>query len=246
MAWLDVLHIDTNRTLSIPTSLNEPLPAIVTNGTNRNTTANPSSSSIASVDRGSFGHTTMNDYETAMGRDNHSFKVGGGFQRIIEQSESEDHGGKKGSAYSGNPNDAENTSIIQVKGKGPGRRAGHTSTAFNRKIYFYGGSAGSEYLSDWTILDTDPVPLVVVTEPTSMDLLRRRLPFFVNEDDFSDVAFLVEGRRIYSHQLILSLVSDCFRAMFTTGFRESTVEFPEIEIPHISYDSFLAMIVSSE
>ena len=203
MTWLDVMHLETNRPLTISSSFNnnnnEPLPAIITNGANRNgtTTANPSSSSIASIDRSSFGHVSMNhDSEiTMMHRDsNSSYKVGGGFQRIIEHSESEDcSSGKKTSflcgGYSGNPNDAENTSTIQVKGKGPGRRAGHSSTAVNRKIYFYGGSAGSEYLSDWTILDTDPIPQVIVTEPTSVELLRRRLPFFVNETDFSDVVF---------------------------------------------------------
>ena len=246
MAWLDVMHVETHRTLSIPSPLNESLPAIVTGGTNRNVTANPSSSSIASMDRGTFGYATVTDSEATTIRDQNNLKVGGGFQRIIEQDESEEHGGKKfSSGYSGNPNDAENTPTIQVKGKGPGRRAGHSSTAVNRKIYLFGGSCGSEYLNDLYVLDTDPVPQVVVAEPTSLDLLRRRLPFFVNEDDFSDVVFLVEGKRVYSHQLILSLVSDCFRAMFTTGFRESTIEYPEIEIPCISYDSFVAMMVRS-
>ena len=63
----------------------------------------------------------------------------------------------------------------------------------------------------------------------------------MNDDEFSDVTFVVEGRRVFGHKLVLSIVSDCFRAMFTTGFRESEAN-AEIEIPDSSYDAFMAMM----
>jgi Kelch motif len=45
-----------------------------------------------------------------------------------------------------NPNDEEAVPTIVLEGRGPGRRAGHTATAVNRRIYIFGGSCGSDYL----------------------------------------------------------------------------------------------------
>lgn len=140
-----------------------------------------------------------------------------------------------------NPNDEESVPTIMVQGDGPGRRAGHTATAVNRRLYVFGGSCGSDYLNDFFVLDTDPPPRAVLTEPASVQLLERRLRHFLNDDEFSDVTFVVEGRRVFGHKLVLSIVSDCFRAMFTTGFRESEAN-AEIEIPDSSYDAFMAMM----
>jgi hypothetical protein len=140
-----------------------------------------------------------------------------------------------------NPNDEDSASTITLVGRGPGRRAGHSSTAVNRFIYIFGGSCGADYLSDFFVLDTDPPPTPLVNEPTSLQLLQSRLQHFLNEPEFSDVTFVVDGKRIYAHKLILCLVSDCFRAMFTAGFREATEK--EIEIPNCSYEAFYAMMV---
>jgi hypothetical protein len=53
-------------------------------------------------------------------------------------------------AASPNPNDEDTMPTIDIHGRGPGRRAGHTATAVNRKIYVFGGSCGSDYR---TLLD---------------------------------------------------------------------------------------------
>jgi hypothetical protein len=45
-----------------------------------------------------------------------------------------------------NPNDEEAVPTIVLEGHGPSRRAGHTATAVNRRIYVFGGSCGSDYL----------------------------------------------------------------------------------------------------
>ena len=81
-----------------------------------------------------------------------------------------------------------------------------------------------------------------VTEPPSPQLYASRLRHFYNDEEFSDVTFLVEGRKVFGHKLVLSTVSDCFRAMFMTGFRESGSEKAEIEIPNCSYSSFVTMM----
>ena len=152
-------------------------------------------------------------------------------------------------SQSGNPNDEAGVATIFVQGNGPGRRAGHTATAVDRQIFVFGGSCGSDYLNDFFVLDTDPIPYIEIAEPTSIQLCERRLRHFYNDEEFSDVTFIVEGREIYGHKLILSLVSDCFQAMFTTkhgggtgGFRESSSDCTEIEIPNCTYDAFLTMI----
>jgi hypothetical protein len=142
-----------------------------------------------------------------------------------------------------NPNDQDTVESVRVYGRGPGRRAGHTATAvIQRKIFIFGGSCGSDYLSDFFVLDTDPPPTVGVSEPTSLQLVERRLRHFCNDPEFSDVTFLVQGERIYGHKMILSIVSDCFRAMFTTGFRESNSNCCEIEIPDCSAPAFITLM----
>jgi len=143
-------------------------------------------------------------------------------------------------AASPNPNDEDTVPSVMVNVRGPGRRAGHTATAVHRKIFIFGGSCGSDYLNDFYVLDTDPPPRARVTEPTSLHLVERRLRHFFNDEEFSDVTFLVQGRRVYGHKMVLSIVSECFRAMFTSGFRES--ESMEIPIPDCSYDAFLAVM----
>jgi hypothetical protein len=90
------------------------------------------------------------------------------------------------------------------------------------------------------VLDTDPRPQLDVSEPNSLQLFDRRLWHFFNEQEFSDVTFLVQGQRVHGHKMVLSIVSDCFRAMFTTGFREENEN--EIEICDCSHSAFLAMM----
>lgn len=41
-----------------------------------------------------------------------------------------------------NPNDEDTVPTVWLYGRGPGRRAGHTATAVNGKIYVFGGSCG--------------------------------------------------------------------------------------------------------
>jgi len=81
-----------------------------------------------------------------------------------------------------------------------------------------------------------------ITEPPSPQLYASRLRHFYNDDEFSDVTFLVEGRKVFGHKLVLSTISDCFRAMFMTGFRESGSEKTEIEIPNCTHRSFVTMM----
>merc|ERR1719356_2197885 len=63
---------------------------------------------------------------------------------------------------------------------------------------------------------------------------------YLNTPQFSDVSFLVEGRRLYAHRMLLTLFSDYFRRALACGMRE-TYE-PEIVIEGISYETFYALL----
>ena len=143
-----------------------------------------------------------------------------------------------------NPNEIENEPCISIRGIGPGRRAGHSATAVDRFIYIFGGSCGSDYLSDFFFLDTDPAEYPQVTYPTSQQLVGRRLKHLCNKEDFADVVFIVDGQRIYAHKMVLALASDFYAAMFSVsnGFKETSLECPEIDVPNCSYDAFLCIM----
>ena len=138
-------------------------------------------------------------------------------------------GGMGGGDGDANPNDNPSGEQIVILSNWPGRRAGHTTTVANRRLLVFGGSYGSEYLNDFYILDTDPPPEARISLPSSSQVLQQSLAQFVNNEQFSDVSFIVEGKVVYGHKIILSLLSERFRAMFSSGFKESSLK--EIEIP---------------
>jgi len=143
-----------------------------------------------------------------------------------------------------NPNaffDLNDDTNVLIQGTGPGHRAGHTTTVVDeRRLFVFGGSYGTEYLNDFFILDTDPPPLMDITQPSSMLVLSRSLGQFYNDEEFSDVEFIVEGRSIHAHRVILSMLSERFRAMFSSGFLESTQK--QIRLDDIRYTTFMSML----
>ena len=59
----------------------------------------------------------------------------------------------------------------------------------------------------------------------------------LNKQEFSDVTFIVEGQKFYGHKIIISQLSDKFKAMFSgSGFIESKQN--QIVIDNISYPIF--------
>jgi len=139
-----------------------------------------------------------------------------------------------------NPNSYDNTPIVKTVGIGPGRRAGHTATAVNRKIFIFGGSCGADYLSDFFELDTDPPHEVIVDRKSGGDYLLEGISQYFGEDQFHDIIFNVEGRPLKAHKIILCSASECFRAMFEGNFQES--KQTEIDLPDCSYSSFRALL----
>lgn len=62
----------------------------------------------------------------------------------------------------------------------------------------------------------------------------------VNDEEFSDVVFTVEGQPIYAHRAILASRCEHFAAMFRSGMRESVER--TIPIPNVSRAVFLLLL----
>lgn len=125
----------------------------------------------------------------------------------------------------------------------PERRAGHVAVVVDRRLFISGGACGTQYYGKgkWFILDTDAPPAMqLATPPLCAESVRRVMSEYLNKQQFSDVTFLVEGRRLYAHRILLTLFSDYFRRAFACGMRE-TFE-PEIVIEGISYETFFALL----
>lgn len=58
----------------------------------------------------------------------------------------------------------------------------------------------------------------------------------VDDDEFCDVTFLVEGQQVHAHRAILAKRCEHFAAMFRSGMRESLEH--EIVIPNVSVEAF--------
>ena len=65
----------------------------------------------------------------------------------------------------------------------------------------------------------------------------------LNKKEFSDVTFNIENKAIYGHKIVISQLSEKFKAMFAeqkNGFRES--KQTQIQIENISYPVFLQIM----
>jgi RCC1 and BTB domain-containing protein len=85
-------------------------------------------------------------------------------------------------------------------------------------------------LGDTNAVNTIPVSAAFISQNRAM----------VNNEEFSDVTFLVENEPVYAHRVILAHRCDHFAAMFRSGMRESTERF--IPIPNISKQVFLLLL----
>ena len=114
-------------------------------------------------------------------------------------------------------------------------------TLVGAKLYIIGGSYGQDYLKDVYELDTDPMPEWDweshgnVRGPLNLSF---GIASMMNNEDFSDVTFVVEGKPFYAHKSIISILSEKYRAMFKAGMMESQTDKTMIRVDHISYPVF--------
>lgn len=103
--------------------------------------------------------------------------------------------------------------IYQDKKKSPQARAGHSTNLAGTRLFIIGGSYGPNYLKDVSIIDTDPPPKIEMKKDSKTKLLDN-LRLKINDPQYSDITFIVEGREFYAHKLVLSLISEHFQRMF--------------------------------
>ena len=77
---------------------------------------------------------------------------------------------------------------------------------------------------------------VAIPPPTLIDDMRN----LIDNKDFSDVTFIVEGRPVYASRAHLAVRSEHFRAMLFGGMRESSGG--EITIPDVTVNVFLKVL----
>eukprot|EP00913_Durusdinium_trenchii_P033791 g31632.t1 len=117
----------------------------------------------------------------------------------------------------------------------PGRQRHSASLIGSKRIYIFGGFDGNKWLNDLHVLDESALNDVAV------HTLIENMGKLLRSGEFSDIIFVVEGKRIYAHKAILIAQCEHFRAMFAGGrFAESREA--EIEIPQWSHVAFSAML----
>jgi N-acetylneuraminic acid mutarotase len=124
--------------------------------------------------------------------------------------------------------------------KSPVGRQRHTACVIGtKKLFIFGGFDGCKWLNDICVLDIGKMEVNEITHEATNSLIDN-MRKIINQDIFSDVVFEVQGKQIYAHKAILVAQCDHFKAMFTSGMKESTDT--KIEIQDWSYSSYLHMI----
>jgi len=123
---------------------------------------------------------------------------------------------------------------VKVGATVPAPRCAHVCVVHQRSLFVFGGYDGRRYFDDCFEFCFEPL------SSTSNLQLAGDLEPMVNNQQFSDIAFLVDGRTVYAHKFILFARCEYFRRMFTGGYKESTDAC--IPIPDVSYDVFLCIL----
>jgi len=115
-----------------------------------------------------------------------------------------------------------------ITGSPPSKRIYHTCSVVGRQVFISGGEDESyvpfrdDNLYVLTLEDEDEI--IITPDTISDDFLS-----LLNNKDLADITFLCEGKDIYAHKLILSARCERFRAMFSSGMQESSLNV--IQVP---------------
>lgn len=123
---------------------------------------------------------------------------------------------------------------LQLGGSAPAARCAHVCVTYGNALFVFGGYDGRQYFDDAFAFAFDDPP------DSPSHVLSGDLESMVNNPQFSDVSFSVEGQVVYAHKFILFARSEYFRSMFTGGYRESTDAC--ITIPSVTHSVFLSVL----
>jgi len=116
----------------------------------------------------------------------------------------------------------------------PSPRCAHVCVVHASSLYVFGGYDGRRYFDDCFEFRLEA--------PSSASVLGLSgdLENMLNNEQFSDIAFVVEGRTVHAHKFILFARCEYFRRMFTSGYKESTDTVVRIE--DVAYDVFMQVL----
>jgi hypothetical protein len=121
-------------------------------------------------------------------------------------------------------------------GDAPSGRSSLVAQVYENCLFIFGGYNGQVVLNDFYKFRLKPVsvpPSVLVSD-------MRRL---INNNELSDVSFLVEGKEVYANRAILAVRSDYFKVMlYSGGMRESMEAGAPIELQDVSHPVFLKVL----
>jgi len=127
---------------------------------------------------------------------------------------------------------------LEVGATEPAPRCAHVCVVHGRSLFVFGGYDGRRYFDDCFEYRFE----ADFPSDTSLSMLSLAgdLEPMVNNEQFSDIAFLVEGRTVHAHKFILFARCEYFRRMFTGGYKESTDAC--VPIPDVSFEVFICIL----
>jgi len=125
---------------------------------------------------------------------------------------------------------------VQSVGSPPGHRFCHVAVTHKGAMYVFGGYDGTNRLNDLLEFRFGmDLTWCDIPEGTLVADLRE----FVDQEQLSDVTFIVEGKPVHAHK-ILCMRCTYFKAMFMGEMKESKQR--QIELKDVRYPIFLALL----
>jgi len=123
---------------------------------------------------------------------------------------------------------------VQLGSTAPSPRCAHVCIVYAESLFVFGGYDGRHYFDDCYEFCFQAL------SSASVLTLAGDLEGMVNNQQFSDIAFEVEGRTVYAHKFILFARCEYFRRMFTSGYKESTEAV--VSISDVPCDVFICVL----
>eukprot|EP00547_Thalassionema_nitzschioides_P000425 CAMPEP_0194203698 /NCGR_PEP_ID=MMETSP0156-20130528/3401_1 /TAXON_ID=33649 /ORGANISM="Thalassionema nitzschioides, Strain L26-B" /LENGTH=561 /DNA_ID=CAMNT_0038929497 /DNA_START=35 /DNA_END=1717 /DNA_ORIENTATION=+ len=127
-----------------------------------------------------------------------------------------------------------------TNGDAPSGRSSLVAQVHENCLYIFGGYNGITVLNDFYKFRLKPVsipPSALVNDLTKL----------INNEDLSDVTFLVEGKEVYCNRAILAVRSEYFQVMLLSGGMRESLNFgvdggKPIKINDVSHTVFLKVL----
>ena len=133
--------------------------------------------------------------------------------------------------------DTETWSTVSMIGPPPCPRFCHAAVQIGDSMLIFGGYDGSERLNDFQQFVFGPDVTATCHIPPGN--LVADLRGFIDDQDTSDVTFIVEGKPVYAHKLLCTRC-EYFKAMLSGEMMESRAR--EIVMPDVRHAIFLAVL----